>query len=116
MQKDALDALRLQLEGQLQDKEVAGARPATDAVGRGACSQLLFASNSRWRSAQAEIETLRVRHSKEVLDLKSTIAERDDRLAEVRENALALEADINTVRALCAPDSAADAIEQRHRG
>ena len=40
-----------------------------------------------------------MRHSKEVLDLKTTIAERDDRLAEVRENALALEADISTVRA-----------------
>jgi len=38
-----------------------------------------------------------VRHAKEVLDLKTVIAERDDRLNETRENALALESDVNTV-------------------
>ena len=47
---------------------------------------------------QSELEALRVRHAKEVLDLKTVIAERDDRLNETRENALALESDVNTVR------------------
>ena len=56
-----------------------------------------------WPSApayrmQAELETLRVRHAKELLDLKAVIAERDDRLNDTRENAVALEGDVNTVR------------------
>ena len=52
------------------------------------------------KRTQAELEALRVRHAKEILDLKTVIAERDDRLSETRENALALESDVNTVRTL----------------
>jgi hypothetical protein len=99
MQKDALDALRLQLEGQIQDKEVmlvpeTVRAPLIPTVLLTTCAVAVVAKN---QNTQAELEAVRARHAKEVLDLKTVIAERDDRIGETRENALALETDVNTV-------------------
>jgi len=57
----------------------------------------LFISNYLFIYLQAEIDKARIRHAKELADLKQVIDDRGDRIAELREANEALEGDLSQV-------------------